>query len=312
MTGKRTTTRWLAALGLSLALAVPAAAQETGSSEQEQEAEAAEMELREAERRLEEAAARIAELSRRRLPALEIERFFEGGNRPMLGISIGGDEEEGPVEGVVVRGVTPGGPAAEAGLRSGDVLTAVNDESLGATTSGEADRRLLDFLSGVEEGDVLDVEYLRDGRSGTVSVEPRRMGHDAFAFLRRDGMAPPRAPGPPGAPLAPLFRYFGGHSWGDMELVPLTADLGRYFGTDEGLLVVRAPADERLELRDGDVIHSIDGREPKSVSHALRILGSYQDGEELELEIMRDRKRQKLSIRMPDHRQSALRDREGR
>jgi hypothetical protein len=111
----------------------------------------------------------------------------------------------------------------------------------------------------------------------------------------------------PSTPGAPTFSFFlGDGSWGDMEMVSLTSDLGRYFGTDDGLLVVRAPSDENLKLRDGDVIQRIDGREPTSVSHAMRILASYQGGETLEIEIMRDRKREKLSVEMPDNRRSHL------
>ena len=53
-----------------------------------------------------------------------------------------------------------------------------------------------------------------------------------------------------------------------------------------------------------DVIQSIDGREPNSVSHAMRILGSYQSGEQLELQIMRDKRRQTVKIEMPDNRSS--------
>ena len=87
-------------------------------------------------------------------------------------------------------------------------------------------------------------------------------------------------------------------------MVRLTERLGKYFGTDKGLLVVRAPDDKTLKLEDGDVIQSIDGREPKSVSHAMRILGSYQSGEALELQIMRDKRRQTLKIEMPDNRSS--------
>ena len=89
-----------------------------------------------------------------------------------------------------------------------------------------------------------------------------------------------------------------------MYLQRLTERLGKYFGTDKGLLVVRAPEDESLKLEDGDVIQSIDGRDPKSVSHAMRILGSYQSGEELQLQIMRDKRRQTLKIQMPDNRSS--------
>jgi S1-C subfamily serine protease len=93
-----------------------------------------------------------------------------------------------------------------------------------------------------------------------------------------------------------------------MEMVSLTEDLGRYFGTDKGLLIVRAPEDESLKLRDGDVIRTIDGREPASVTHAMRILGSYQSGETLEIEIMRDKKRLTVSVEMPDNRQSDVRE----
>jgi S1-C subfamily serine protease len=89
-----------------------------------------------------------------------------------------------------------------------------------------------------------------------------------------------------------------------MELVELNKDLGRYFGTDSGLLVVSAPKSDALKLQAGDVIQSIDGREPTSVGHAMRILGSYQAGEKLELKILRDKRAQKLDITMPDDRTS--------
>lgn len=279
------------------------------AARQELRVEEIEAQLRQEEERLAEAAARIAELSRRRLPAVvDIERHVRFGNRPMLGVTIGaedGNEGRGPVEGVTIRGVSPGGAAAAAGLRSGDVITAVNDESLSAATDEEANRRLLDFLEGVEEGDELDVEYLRDGQAASVEVKPRSMNAQVFSFGPGSGNVMMRALPAPAAPGAPMFSFFlndGG--WGDMEMVSLTSDLGRYFGTEKGLLVVRAPSDGNLKLRDGDVIQRIDGREPTSVSHAMRILASYQGGETLELEIMRDRKREKLSVEMPDDRRS--------
>jgi S1-C subfamily serine protease len=87
--------------------------------------------------------------------------------------------------------------------------------------------------------------------------------------------------------------------WGDLELATLTKDLGRYFGAERGVLVVKAPADGGLPLRDGDVIIAIDGREPQSGAHALRILRSYQPNEKATLQILRDRKPQKLEVTMP-------------
>lgn len=266
----------------------------------------AEQALREAEERLAEAARKIAELSSRNLPAVvDIERRLHLDGRPMLGITIGGDDDGGPVEGVSVRGVSPGGAADEAGLRSGDIITAVNDESLTADSDDEANAKLIDFMSGVKEGDVVEVEYIRDGKPASVEVKPKEMSGLAHFFGPGNrnysiGVAPPA----PGHEHRRFFWMSDGSGWGHMEMVELTERLGSYFGTDQGLLVVRAPEDDALKLQDGDVIQSIGGREPKSVSHAMRILGSYQSGEELELQIMRDRKKQTLKIEMPEDRRS--------
>jgi S1-C subfamily serine protease len=287
--------------GLLVALgAVPAAAQSQAPARERGNApqpEALEVQLKEAEEQLAEAAARVAELSRQRLPDMAwVGRTMRGFDRPVLGVTIGGSGEKGPVEGVTVQAVTPGSAAEEAGLRSGDILTAINDESLSASSEDEANRKLLDFMRGVKEGDTLEIEYLRDGRSGTVEVKPRKAEGLAFAYSDRFHM--------PVAPQAMQWFTFATRGpWGDMEMVPLTENLGRYFGTDKGLLVVRAPKDDDLKLRDGDVIQRIDGREPQSVAHAMRILGSYQAGEKLEIEIMRDKKREVLSVEMPDDRQ---------
>jgi len=272
------------------------------------EAEARERML-EAERQLEEAARQIAELSSQNLPRMvEMKtRVIDLMDKPRLGVTIGGKDAEGPVEGVSILGVTPGSAAADAGLRSGDVITSINDESLSADDGDEASARLLDFMRGVEEGDKLSIEYLRDGNVGSVEVEPRIVKGRAYAWLGDGGNF--SVPNVPNIHVAPdtgrkfqfAVPFFGG-SWGDMELVELNEGLGRYFGTDAGLLVVNAPKSDAFKLQDGDVIMSIDDREPTSVGHAMRILGSYQPGEELELKIMRDKRRQTLKIELPDDR----------
>jgi C-terminal processing protease CtpA/Prc len=271
--------------------------------------------LQEAERRMAEAAREIAELTSERLPQLkQIQRRIEiiNDGRPRLGVTIGNGDGKGPVEGVGVVGVTPGSASDEAGLRAGDILTSINDESLSADNSKQATERLLDFMEGVEEGDTLTVEYLRDGKVGSVEVEPKPSDVNVFSF---EGL--PRSGSMPGIPrdvhISPKvvqefqrdfdFKWIG-NSWGDMELVELNEGLGKYFGADSGVLVVSAPESDALQLEDGDVIQKIDGREPTSVRHALRILGSYQAGESLEIEIMRDKKRRKLEIAMPDDRTS--------
>ena len=268
---------------------------------------AMEEKLHAAEARMAEAAREIAEITKERLPRIaEIEQRFALSSKPRLGVTIE-TNDEGPVEGVTILGVTPGSAASDAGLRSGDILTSVNDEGLSAESCKDANMRLLDFMKGVEEGDVLTVEYLRDGKVGAVEVEPRIVADSTFAWISRSGQDFTI----PAAPVAPevveRFKMEFGFPWagtslGDLELVELNEGLGRYFGTDTGLLVVAAPKSDAFDLRDGDVIQSIDGREPKDVRHALRILGSYQSGEKLELGIMRDKKKVKIAVEIPaDH-----------
>ena len=288
------------------------AAAQTDDEERLREMEAREVameeQLRAAEAKMAEAAREIAEITRERLPRIaQIEQRFAMSSKPRLGVTIETGEDSSPVEGVTVLGVTPGSAASDAGLRSGDILTAVNGEALSAETSKEANMRLLDFMKGVEEGDILKVEYLRDGKVGSVEVEPRIVDDHRFAWVSKDGQnfTVPAAPSAPG--MVNRFKMEFGFPWagsglGDLELVELNEGLGRYFGTDKGLLVVTAPKSDTFDIRDGDVIQSIDGREPKDVRHAMRILSSYQSGEKLELGIMRDKKKVTIDVEIPaDH-----------
>ena len=295
-----------------------AAAQSEGETRQ-RELKSREVELtvrlKEAEARMAAAARQIAEISSQRMPRLaQIERSVEMANRPRIGVTIGAGNGDQAVEGVLVDGVTPGSAADDAGMRAGDIITAINDESLSAASSNEANQRLLDFMLGAEESDEFKLEYLRNGNSGSVVVSPRRVEMRAFRWAP-DGqsMHVERFPGVGDAPqVLQGFRMNFGFPWagsslGSMELVELNAGLGKYFGTDTGLLVVNAPKADGLALLDGDVIQSIDGREPKDVRHAMRILSSYQGGETLQLGIMRNKKKRTLEIEIPvDQRSSVL------
>ena len=283
-------------------------------AEQSRESELTER-LREAEERMEMAALEIAEITRERLPELAaIERRFEFSKKPRLGITIDGSNNRQPVEGVEIAGVTPESAADEAGLRAGDIITAINGEPMTAESSLTANKLLLDFMSGVEEGDQLTVDYLRDGNSRSVEVSPRAMELHTYSWMPDvEQLHIPNAPGLAFAPksvekYALQFGFpFVGSAWGSMELVELNEGLGRYFGTDTGLLVVKAPESGEIDLQDGDVIQSIDGREPKDVRHAMRILGSYQSGESLKLGIMRDKKKRTLDIAVPANQRGSLR-----
>ncbi|MDX1515925.1 MAG: PDZ domain-containing protein, partial [Woeseiaceae bacterium] len=150
---------WLLIAALLIAGHASAQEAERAAEMAAREAEFAER-MREAEERLAEAARQVAELSSERLGSVgDVRRFaFDFSGRPRLGVSIGDGSANAPVEGVSVVGVTPGSAAADAGLRAGDVLTSVNGEGLSAENARAANEKLLDFMTGVEEGDKLDIE----------------------------------------------------------------------------------------------------------------------------------------------------------
>ncbi len=255
--------------------------------------------LADAQRRLEDAAREVAELSGEVAGAhREINVFVAGPRRAMLGVNLGGAE---PAGGVRVEGVSPGGPAAEAGVKAGDVIVAIEAKPVATG------REVVRAMESIEPGQKVALELKRDGKPVKLSVEARPLDRVFFAGRGAGMPAVPGVPAIRGLPAMPPMegRAFIANphwlldDWGDAEFVTLTAGLGRYFGAGKGVLVARAPEDAALGLQDGDVIVAIGGREPQSGRHAMRILRSYQPGESIELRILRDRRAQTLSVKVP-------------
>lgn len=246
--------------------------------------------LEQASRRLEEAAREVARLSAEAHGVTDMETFelrLGGPPRAMLGVVLG--DADADQKGVRVASVSPGGPAAETGVRAGDVIVAVDGDKVGTG------REVVRAMREVEPGQKVALDLRRDGRPLRIEVEARaregaRSGAMGGVFV------PDWMPMPPDHPEHWLL---GG--WGDAELATLTPGLARYFGTDKGVLVVRAPAGVK-ELQDGDVIQSIGGREPTDAPHAMRILRSYQPGENVEMRVLRERRSLTLRFAVPEQR----------
>jgi putative serine protease PepD len=73
-------------------------------------------------------------------------------------------EQAGLPEGLFVQAVTPGGPAAAAGLRTDDVITKIDGEP--ATSNVQ----LQELTLTKKPGDTVSIEYTRDGHSSTATV----------------------------------------------------------------------------------------------------------------------------------------------
>jgi type II secretory pathway component PulC len=215
-------------------------------------------------------------------------------NRAVLGIALAPPSNDRG-DGVEIASVSPGGGAAQAGLKARDVLVEMNGTKLSAEGERTPQDKLLGLMRNVKPQERVKVRYRRDGKLHDAQITAQPL-HDRFFTMAMPAAGAHPFPGP--MPQMAFFRAEG--VFGSAELVPMTAKLGKYFGTDKGLLVVRAPDDSRLKLEEGDVILDIDGRTPSSPSHAFRILSSYQEGEKLQLNVMRDKKRVTFDITVPE------------
>lgn len=261
---------------------------------------AVEKDLAAARARLDTAAREVADLSQQLYgdDARDAMRRVHGHGPQgaMLGINVGGDQSRD--DGVQVVGVSPSGPAQAAGLKAGDVIVAVDGKPLKRAGDRSPSRQLIDYMRGVKPGQAVKVDYLRDGKRMTAAVAATP-AMPPMAMLMHERME--MLPGMEGMLPLRMLDFLGmGHAFGDLELAPVSPRLGQYFGTDKGVLVVRAPAGTGFKLEDGDVILAIDGRVPEDPRHALRILGSYQPGEKVRLDVLRSRKRLTVEGALPD------------
>ena len=288
----------LAAL-LAFAATASVAAEEKSQAEEAKTQAERERQLADARKRLDEAAREVANLSMSLsddvLPNVRAFGGVMGSPRAVLGINLGA-RDNAPGGGVEIVSVSPGGAAERAGLKAGDVLTEINGKALKGDDDDSAREQLLAAMRKVEPGDSVSISYRRDNKVVKANLVAQALKDRFFT------MAIPPLAGVGPIPRMPDFVFMRGEGvFGSAELVPMTPKLGQYFGTDTGLLVVRAPEDSRLKLEDGDVIVDIDGRTPASPSHALRILSSYQPGEKLKLNILRTKKRMSFEITVPEN-----------
>lgn len=232
-------------LGMILASLMPLNAQEKKPSDKKaaqpgveksaKEVEAAEQELRAAEQayrsaqeQLNIAAQKLAELHRLRG---EHERQVIGrriawySNRAAIGIVLKTEADEtSDAAGATVAAVTPGGPAEEAGIKAGDVITSVDGDPLAGRYEGaDPDEsapamKLIDKAHGLKEGDKVRIEYRRVKETKSVTITARRIQPSVWAWsmppeaeeeLARElaeAMTPPAPPAPPAPGAAPAPR----------------------------------------------------------------------------------------------------------
>lgn len=247
--------------------------------------------------------------------------------RPIIGVTVDTRARDTDRYGAYIVAVTPSGPADKAGLRSGDIITRVAGRSVttGATkraVSSDESRpyvRLIEVMATLDAGKEISLEYRRGDANLSTKVTPRnddqvfalstaRPFNDALTFIRSmegDSTASSTyfSEGPPFPAVMPRQRSSFGYSFssvlGSTELAPMNEKLGRYFGTESGVLIIDTDRQNALGLEPGDVVQSIDGRSIENPNELGRVLRSYESGDRISIGLVRDKKKQTVSARLP-------------
>jgi len=148
-------------------------------------------------------------------------------------------------DGALVANVAPGSAAAEAGLKSGDVITAVNGKPI--VRSGE----LSSVIGLSSPGEEVTLQVWRD--------------HSTKEIQAKLGAAESEK-------VASASSAAEGGQLG-LSLRPLTPEERRAAKVDQGLVVadVNGPA-ERAGIENGDVVLAINGKPVKSVDEIKKVL----------------------------------------
>lgn len=251
--------------------------------------------------------------------------------RPVLGVVLQPDAAAG----VRIVAVTPDSAAALAGLRSGDRLRSVGGAQVTGDAPDARLEHARTLLAKLDAGTPVRIGYTRDGNAATVDVQPRvdkrvaiwspssgtlsRFGGDVQIQQRADGaldVTADRIDTETVAGVPPMLRREvvmlgdpceGGSCstpvlmqalrWNGLNLASVDAQLGRYFGTDRGVLVLSAG--ELDGLQPGDVIQRVDGTAvgtPREVMDALR---DKPGDARVPVAYLRDRKPATTQVKVP-------------
>jgi len=182
--------------------------------------------------------------------------------------------------GVVLADVTPGGPAAKAGIQVGDVVLSLNGKPL------ENARQMEVNLYRYAVGEKVKLDVLREGEkmTYTVGVEERHDDPQRFADMVDPAKNTVRRLGILGIDI-------------DQKVAALLPELRKQYG-----IVVAARAGDSAysgdTLRPGDVIYEVNGLTVASVAVLRQVLDGIKDTEPLVLQVERDGKLTYVTLEM--------------
>jgi S1-C subfamily serine protease len=189
--------------------------------------------------------------------------------------------------GAKIAAVSPKGPAKNAGLQAGDIITAIDGKTItGKDSAGLEQARAA--LKNLKAGQSVKIAYSRAGKKAVATVKADTI--EKQMIVNREY----RYPAAPDAPhsIAYATRWYG------LNMTELNPQLGRYFGTSSGVLVL-SPNKGFANLQPGDVITKVDGKAVVSSRDVLKSMRGKKEGEKINLDILRDRKALSITVTAP-------------
>ena len=187
--------------------------------------------------------------------------------------------------GVKLAAVSPNSAAQKAGLKAGDIITAINGKKLSAKEAAGLEQARA-ALGKPKLGESVKIAYSRAGKAGSVTVKAASIAPEMI--INRDSRMAPRQ--------NQAFTF--ATRWNGLHMADMNEQLGRYFGVNSGVLVL-SPKSEFATLQAGDVLTKIDGKPVNRSRDVMAAMKGKKAGDKFDVEVMRDRKPVRLSLTAP-------------
>lgn len=203
---------------------------------------------------------------------------------PRIGMGLTLTDSNG---GATVKAVDPNSGSAEAGVTAGDVIVAVNGADI--SNARQPAKSLVFESMRTKPGEPIVLTLQRDGNTEEVSVvtSPVPPNHEIVTLT---GSIPRYTP------MASHYFSNLAQGSGSIQMIDLDEDLGSYFGTENGALIVDPGNSEKF--KSGDVLVTIGCIDVQDQSHALQLLSAIRD--ETDVEIRRNRRTQSITLDKDD------------
>lgn len=215
--------------------------------------------------------------------------------------------------GAVIEEVDSDGPAATAGLKTGDVVVEYDGEKVRSA------RHLIRLIRESRGDRAVKMVVLRGGRRTDLTITPREGRVRTFTFdgpALRGSLRDLRDLGDDfgrlGRDLGRDFSFeFDGFPRSSVRgrlgvtVQELTPQLAEYFGVKDGVLISSVTADSpatKAGLKAGDVITNVNDRSILNARDLIRELQEVDDGKEVSIAVMRDRKAITVKATLEDRR----------